>query len=213
MINAAGKRRDIAVIGASAGGVTALQQLFAALPSPPPGVVVAVIHRSPVFDSLLPEVLGVRNAQLIQEPTQDQQVENGRIYLAPRDRHLVFEDGRFRLHCGPKQHFTRPAIDPLFQTAAVFSGTRVVGVVLTGGGDDGVDGLLAIKGAGGICIAQDPDEAPHPWMPARAIRFDHIDAVLPLARMAGVLVSLANGEAIPDYRLKASPPESKKSTR
>jgi len=195
MVNA--QRRDVAVIGASAGGVVALQTLFRALPDPPPGVVVAVLHRSPFFEGMLPAVLGVRTAHLVREPGQHEPVEHGRIYVAPRDRHLVFEDGRFALNRGPKQHHTRPSIDPLFHSAAAVYGARVVGVVLTGGGDDGADGLLAIKHAGGVSIAQDPDEAPHPWMPRSAIVYDHVDLVLPLDAIATALVALARGETVP----------------
>jgi len=197
MVNASRHRRDIAVIGTSAGGVSALQTLFGALPNPPPGVVVAVLHRSPFFESVLPLVLGSKNSQTIVEPEQQERAKHGRIYIAPRDRHLVFDDGRFALNRGPKQHHTRPAIDPLFRSAAASYGARVVGVVLTGGGDDGVDGLLAIKAAGGVSIAQDPDEAPHPWMPASAILYDHVDLVLPLVDIAPALVALARGETVP----------------
>lgn len=200
MVNASRQRRDVAVIGASAGGVSALQSLFAALPDPPPGVIAAVLHRSPFFESLLPMVLGFQNTQHILEPAQAQRVERGLIYIAPRDRHLTFVDGRFALSRGPKQHHTRPAIDPLFRTAAEVYGGRVVGVVLTGGGDDGVDGLVAIKAAGGISIAQDPDEALHPWMPQSAIVYDHVDLVLPIADIAPALIALAHGETLADER-------------
>jgi two-component system chemotaxis response regulator CheB len=97
---------------------------------------------------------------------------------------------------GPKQHHTRPAVDPLFESAARAHGTRVVGVVLTGGGDDGLHGLLAIEAAGGLSIAQDPAEAAFPWMPANAIRYDRVNLILPLAAIAGTLVALARGEAV-----------------
>ena len=174
--------------------------MFRALPEPPPGVVAAVIHRSPFFESLLPMVLALGTAQVIVEPEPQTAVEAGRIYLAPRDRHLTFDDGRFVLSRGPKQHHTRPAVDPLFSTAAASYGARVVGVVLTGGGDDGVDGLLAIKRAGGISIAQDPDEAQHPWMPRSAILCDHVDYVLRLDEIAPALVALARGEPVATRR-------------
>jgi two-component system chemotaxis response regulator CheB len=200
MVNGPPKRRDVAVVGASAGGVVALQTLFRALPDPPPGVIVVVLHRSPFFEGMLPAVLGARTAHLVLEPEQHQPVERGRIYVAPRDRHLVFDGGRFALNREPKQHHTRPAIDPLFRSAAATYGARVVGVVLTGGGDDGADGLLAIKHAGGVSIAQDPEEAPHPWMPRSAIVYDHVDLVLPVDEIATALVALARGERVPTAR-------------
>ena len=196
MVNGTGQRRGIPVIGASAGGVTALQELFAALPDPLPGVIAAVLHRSPLFESVLPMVLGLLTTQRILEPEEEASADRGHIYVAPRDRHLTFADGHFALTRGPKQHHTRPAIDPLFRTAAQAYGARVVGVVLTGGGDDGVDGLIAIKHAGGISIAQDPDEAPHPWMPRSAILYDHVDLVLPLLEIAPALVTLAQGGSL-----------------
>jgi two-component system chemotaxis response regulator CheB len=130
------------------------------------------------------------------EPENDERTRIGRIYVAPRDRHVVMDDGRFCLNRGPRQHFTRPAIDPLFVSAALHYKRQVVGVILSGGGDDGVDGLIAIKAAGGISIAQDPKEAKDPDMPHSAILFDHVDLVLPIAAMAPALLKLAKGDTV-----------------
>jgi two-component system chemotaxis response regulator CheB len=100
------------------------------------------------------------------------------------------------LDYGPKRQFTRPAVDPLFTSAALAYGPRVVGVVLTGGGQDGVQGLVDIHAAGGLTLAQSPVEAKHASMPTHAITRDHVDAVLPLAKLGEALVQLARGAAV-----------------
>jgi two-component system chemotaxis response regulator CheB len=122
--------------------------------------------------------------------------ESGRVYVAPRDHHLVVEDGVVRTDRGPKQHRTRPAIDPLFRSAAREYGPRVIGVLLSGFGADGVDGLIAIKAAGGLSIVQDPLDARHGWMPRNAIAGDDVDYVLLLASIPDALVTLVAGGAV-----------------
>jgi two-component system chemotaxis response regulator CheB len=179
------------VIGASAGGVEALIGLFEKLPAGLPMAIAAVIHRHPHRESQLAQVLGRHALLPVLEPSHGQPVEHGHIYLAPRDHHLLIEAAGFRLDAGPKRHRTRPAVDPLFESAAHAFGARVVGVLLSGGGDDGVDGLIAISAAGGVSLVQDPAEARNPSMPSRAIAGDDVDAALPLARLADALVSLA----------------------
>jgi two-component system chemotaxis response regulator CheB len=188
--------RDVVVIGASAGGVEALIRLFAELPGDFPAAVAVVIHRSPYFAGKLGHVLGRRSALPVVEPEDGALVKPGSIYLAPRDQHVLLEAGAFRLNRGPRQHHTRPAIDPLFVSAARTYGKRVVGVILSGGGDDGVVGAIAINVVGGLVLVQDPDEARVGHMPRTAIARDHVDAVLPLAGIAAGLTSLAAGEPV-----------------
>ncbi|APR80461.1 Chemotaxis response regulator protein-glutamate methylesterase CheB [Minicystis rosea] len=118
------------------------------------------------------------------------------MFLAPRDRHLLFEDGMFRLGRGPKQHFVRPAVDVLFESAAKAHGRRVVAVVLSGGGFDGAMGALAIKRAGGIVLAQDLEDADIPFMPMHTIQRDHVDAVLPLPKLIEAITALSAGKEI-----------------
>jgi two-component system chemotaxis response regulator CheB len=196
MINTERRPRDLVVIGASAGGVEALTVLLAKLPGDLPAVVAVVLHRSPYYESQLPAVLGRRATLEVREAANGESATPGRVYVAPRDLHLILNDGRFELNRGPKEHYTRPAIDPLFATAARAYGPRVVGVQLSGSGDDGVAGLLAIKAAGGITIAQDPSEAAFPAMPLNAMLFDHVEAVLPLEGIADALVTIAQGGAL-----------------
>jgi two-component system chemotaxis response regulator CheB len=118
------------------------------------------------------------------------------VFLAPRDRHLLFEDGVFRLSRGPKQHYVRPAADVLFASAAKTHGRRVLAVVLSGAGFDGASGCLAVKGAGGVVLAQDLKDAEIPFMPMHTIQRDHVDAVLPLPELTEAIAALAAGRAI-----------------
>jgi two-component system, chemotaxis family, protein-glutamate methylesterase/glutaminase len=196
MVNVERIPRDIVVVGASAGGVEALRKLFSEIPGSFPGVVAAVLHRHPLFESDLPKVLGRSTSLRLVEPEDETPMERGVVYIAPRDRHLRFEDSTLRVERGPKEHFTRPAVDPLFVSAARSFGKRVVGIVLTGGGDDGVDGLIAIKAAGGLSIAQDPSEAMYPFMPRNAILYDRVDLVLRISAIAVALVDLAAGRCV-----------------
>jgi len=184
-------RRDIVTIGASAGGVEALIGLFEKLPAGLPAAVAVVIHRHPERPSQLVDVLAHHSSLQVVEPVDGEQIQQGYIYLAPRNSHLLIEGTALRLDSGPKQHGTRPAVNPLFESAARAFGPRVVGVMLSGGGDDGVKGLIAISKAGGMSLAQDPTEAGYPNMPSQAILKDDVDAVLTLAELANALVMLA----------------------
>jgi two-component system chemotaxis response regulator CheB len=183
--------RDIVVVGASAGGVEAMIGLFEKLPADLPAALAVVIHRHPERASQLVDVLDRHSVLPVTEPRDRDVVELGHIYLGPQDYHLLMEGNRFRLDKGPKRHHTRPAVDPLFESAARAFGPRVVGLVLSGGGADGVNGLIAVSRAGGVSLAQDPAEAKNPSMPIRAIYHDDVDAVLPLARLADAIVALA----------------------
>jgi two-component system, chemotaxis family, protein-glutamate methylesterase/glutaminase len=161
--------RDIIVVGTSAGRVETLPKLFEGLR---PGIRAAffvVIHVAPNVRSYMPAVLS-RATQLPVEHAQDgRNIEKGKIFIAPPDHHLLIEDGRMRLSHGPKENRHRPAIDPLFRTAAENHDSRVIGIILTGTLDDGTMGLRAVKDAGGITIVQDPANALFPDMPRNAL--------------------------------------------
>jgi two-component system chemotaxis response regulator CheB len=198
-------RRDIIVIGASAGGVTVLRQLFSVLPTTLTASILVALHRGPAR-SQLPEVLNLRSSWTVVEAEDGMAMERNRVYLAPSDHHLrIGEQDRLKIDRGPKEHGTRPAVDPLFRDAARRYGSRVVGVILTGCGDDGVAGMIAIKGHGGLCLAQNPAESYMPSMPENAIRYDDVDQVLSLTEVVPVLVALANGEEVKANRLDKSP--------
>jgi two-component system chemotaxis response regulator CheB len=185
--------RDVIAIGGSAGAIEALLGLFEKLPASLPAAVLVVVHRPPLFESQLVSVLNRRSTLPVLEPRDGEPPEPGLIYLAPRDHHMRLEDGTIRLDRGPKQHRFRPAVDPLFISTAEAYGRRVIGVLLSGGGADGVRGLIAIKARGGLSIVQDPREALHPAMPAHAILEDDVDAILGLDQMADALAALTTG--------------------
>jgi len=185
--------RDIVTIGASAGGIEALIRLFDKLPADLAATIAVVIHRPAYYVSVLDQILGRHTALRVVEPSHGDPVKTGHVYLGPRDYHMLFENSHITLNRDPQQHRMRPAVDPLFLSAAVAYGPRVVGVLLSGGGSDGVRGLIAIKAAGGVSLVQDPREARNPSMPATAIAEDDVDAVLRLDQMATVLASLTAG--------------------
>lgn len=195
VLNPERTRRDIVVIGASAGGVTALRELLAKLPGDLEAAVGIVLHRSPLAESHLAQVLGWRSALPVVEVVDVLPFRRGTVFVAPRDQHLRIDGEMLRLSRGPKEQHTRPAIDPLFRSAAAH-GSRVVGVLLSGTGDDGVSGLIAITAAAGVSLVQDPVEAAYPQMPRSALLNDHVQASLPVAEIGDVLALLARGESV-----------------
>jgi len=198
MINAARIARDLIVVGASAGGVSAIIELLEKLPHDLPAAIAIVLHRSPFHETQLPVVLGRHSDLLVREPVDGDPIERGTVYVAPRDQHMLVERDVIRLDRGPKEHRTRPAVDPLFRSAAATYGPRVVGVILSGMGSDGVSGLIAIKAGGGISLVQSPAEAQFPVMPSRALKEDDVDASLPIHGLAAVLAVLAAGGVVDD---------------
>jgi len=196
MINAQRIARDVVVIGASAGGVGPIKELLTQLPPDFASTVAIVIHRSPFYETRLPWVLGVRALLPVLEPEDADPVQAGAVYVAPRDQHMMFEDGIVRVSRGAKEHRTRPSIDPLFRSAAAVYGRRVVGVLLSGLGADGVSGLITIKQAGGLSLVQDPSEAQFPTMPRAAICEDDVDGIVSIRDLAAILPALARGEPV-----------------
>lgn len=181
---------SLVVVGASAGGVEALQRFARALPSDFAAPVLVVLHASPRSRSYLPEILS-RSGRLPAVHARDgDRIEGGRIYIAPPDCHLVVADGTLRVVRGPRENGHRPAIDPLFRTAAAEYDSRVAGVVLSGTLDDGTVGLNCIKEAGGATLAQDPDDALYADMPLNAIAYVDPDYVQPVEDLVDTLVRL-----------------------
>jgi two-component system chemotaxis response regulator CheB len=177
----------VLVVGASAGGVEALVTFVRALPADTRQAVCVVLHVSPAGTSAMPHILG-RAARLpVHSPTDGDPLLGGHIYVAPPDHHLEVEPGRVRLTQAPRENGHRPAIDATMRSAAEAYDGTVVGFVLSGSRDDGTAGLLAIKRRGGAAVVQDPAEALYPGMPTSAIAHVRVDAVLPLAQMAGWL--------------------------
>ena len=185
----------LVVVGASAGGVGALLLLASTLPTTFPWPILVVLHIGG-HRSLLPQLLSSRGLLPAAHAQHGERLAGGHIYVAPPDHHLLVEDGHIRLTKGPKEHFTRPAIDPLFLSAALNYGPAAVGVVLTGTLEDGTAGLQAIKQCGGIAVVQDPRDAVEPEMPRSALRHVAVDHCAPVAALAEVLVRLATGPAL-----------------
>lgn len=192
---------DIIVIGASAGGLAAVSTVVKSLPKNLPASVFVVIHTSPEGPGLLADILD-RSGELPAVTVRGgMPFERGHIYVAPPDAHLLVEDGYVRLSRGPREHRFRPAIDPLFRTAAGQFGKRVIGVVLSGNLADGSHGLMLIKQRGGTAIVQDPTEALASGMPESALQRVDADHVLPARDIGRVLTELVmNGHDRPRRR-------------
>src|SRR5262245_20034162 len=196
MINEARISRDLIVVGASAGGVLAITTLLELLPHDLPAAVAIVLHRSPFHETQLPVVLGRHSDLLVTEPLDGDPLKRGTVYVAPREQHMLVDRDVIRLDRGPKQHRTRPAVDPLFRSASASYGPRVVGVILSGMGSDGVGGLIAIKANGGLSLVQSPAEAQFPVMPTHALKEDDVDGSMPVPQIAEVLAVLAVGGVV-----------------
>ena len=197
------------VMGASVGGVSALSTIFAALPANFPAAILAVMHVG-ARNSVLPEILSKTSALPVRFAEEREPVRAGRILLAPPDRHMLVANlagqAMVELTRGPKENHTRPAIDPLFRTAAAAFGPKVVGVVLSGYLDDGTAGLQAIKACGGKALVQEPQDAVAPSMPQSAIDHAGVDWRLPCAEIGPALLALASGALAPADAAQSSPP-------
>ena len=190
------RTHDIIVVGASAGGVEALTAFVAALPEDFPGAIFIVLHLPATGRNYLDSILsraGPLPAGIVQD---GEPLAGGRIYLAQPDHHLLLASDCVRVACGPRENRSRPAIDPLFRTAAMAFGPRVVGVVLSGVLNDGTAGLMAIKERGGVALAQDPQTALFPQMPSSAARYVALDGVMSPPDLARRVAELAH-EAAP----------------
>lgn len=189
-------KRDIVVIGASAGGIDALRELTDDLPSHLAAAVFVVVHMPSWWDSKLPSVLSRNGSLRAARACQDEPVEPGRIYVAAPDHHLLVDHERVQLWRGPKENMHRPAINALFRSAAVTYGPRVIGVILSGGLDDGSTGLWWIKEFGGVTVVQHPREAKTPDMPLNALQHVAVDYVLTAREIGRLLPDLIQGAGL-----------------
>jgi two-component system chemotaxis response regulator CheB len=209
-------RHDLIVVGASAGGVEALRRLVASLPGSLPAAMLVVLHVPSNAHSVLPSILQRAGRLPVRHASSGEPIEPGVVYVAPPDFHLLVEGSRIDLVRGPSENGHRPAIDPLFRSAAASYGSRVIGVVLSGVLDDGTAGLLAITQAGGLTIVQDPDDALYSAMPRSAIENVPVDVVAPIDEIGDALARLVdhprppgngdgatNGPASPDVTKRA----------
>lgn len=181
---------DVIVVGASSGGVQALTEIASGLQPDLSAAVFVVLHVPPDAPSQLPAILNRAGPLPAAHAVDGEPIRRGRIYVAPPGLQTYVEKGRIRVRRGPRENAHRPAIDPLFRTAAHHYGKRVIGVVLSGALDDGAAGLAAVKKGGGLAIVQDPADAAVPDMPMHALEAANVDHCLPLAGIAPLLLRL-----------------------
>jgi two-component system chemotaxis response regulator CheB len=194
--------RNVILVGGSQGSISAIQTLLRGLPRDLRAAIGITIHRGQTPQSALAGLLGGHGGLPIEDATHGELFRAGRVYLAPADHHLILRGGAVWLDHGPKQHYVRPAVDPMFTSGAREYGSRVIGVLVTGQLNDGVAGLVAIKRYGGLSIVQDPGEAEAPSMPRNAIAFDHVDAVFPIAKGSFLLRDLVRGVGLSEAMQK-----------
>lgn len=190
------KRRDIIVIATSTGGLEALKSLFAPWPPDLPASIFVVMHIG-AHPSILPEILQRSCSLRVQQAVDGERVEKSVIYIAPPDKHLLLLEDKTVLSNGPKENFTRPAADPLFRSAGITYGQRVIGVVLTGDLDDGAAGAKAVQACGGYIAVQEPADSRSPGMPLNALRSTRADIVAPLNELGAAVVDAL--ESTVDY--------------
>ncbi len=164
---------------------------MALLPANLPASIFVTLHIARDFPSVLPQILSA-NGRVVQHPSTGQEFSPGQIFVAPPDHHLSIQRSRVVLGNGPRENRHRPSIDVMFRSAARAYGPRVAGIVLTGRLDDGSSGLMSVKMAGGLTIVQDPEEALAPEMPQHAIQYVEPDFVLPIAKIAELLISVSS---------------------
>jgi two-component system chemotaxis response regulator CheB len=184
--------RDIIVIGASTGGIDALSSLVRELPANLPASVFVVMHVG--GGSALGSILDRCGPLRVVEARDGEKIKRGCVYVAPSNRHLMVNNGQLALSHGPRENRHRPAVDPLFRSAARTYRQRVIGVILTGALDDGSAGLFAVKNRGGIAIVQDPLDAVEAGMPRSALRSVEVDYCVPLAEIPPLLVRLSRSK-------------------
>ncbi|HKH94030.1 MAG TPA: chemotaxis protein CheB [Gemmatimonadaceae bacterium] len=185
---------DLIVLGASAGGVEAVSAVVAGLPADLRAAVCVVVHLRPDTQSHLAEILARLTPLRVTPARHGMAMQPGTIHVAVPDLHMLVErddgHGVLRLVRGPRENRARPAVDPLFRSAALAYGPRVIGVILSGALDDGTAGLWTVKDRGGMALVQDPEDAAVPSMPTSALTevvADHVATARELGPMLGRL--------------------------
>lgn len=186
---------QIVAVGASLGGLDAVQTLLAGLPGDLRCPLAIVQHRASQVDGHLVQLLNRHSKLLVIEPDDKTSIVAGHVYLAPPGYHMIIERGYLSLSLDPPVLFARPSIDVLLESAADSYGEGVVAVVLTGSNDDGAFGAAAVKRAGGRVVVQDPATARAPAGPLAVMGRTVVDAVVPIEEMAALLVALCAAPA------------------
>lgn len=193
--------RDLIVIGASAGGIEALEKFFENLPLLNVSIFI-VVHLEEERKSFLTEVLSKKTLFKVLTAKNNMPITKRHVYVAPPNYHLMIEKNRITLSKGPRINYSRPAIDMLFTSAAYSYQSRIIGILLSGLLDDGTSGLQDIKSQNGICIVQDPKEAKFKEMPSNALENATIDYCLSIHDIAKKLISLTKS---PISKIKKEP--------
>jgi two-component system, chemotaxis family, protein-glutamate methylesterase/glutaminase len=179
-------------MGCSAGGVEALKEVVSRLPVDLPAPVFVVLHIPPFVSSTLPAILSKAGPLTAVHPRDGVKIENGYIYVAPPDHHLLIEGDYIAVKKGPKENRFRPSIDALFRSAAYSYGSSAIGVILSGALDDGTSGLWSIKRLGGMTIVQEPNDARFESMPRSALDYVEVDHIFPSSEIGALLGRLIN---------------------
>lgn len=181
----------VIVIGVSTGGVAALKQLLPALPQDFPVPVLVVTHITPTADDGLALLLNAHSAIRVKEADEEETLAPGTVYLAPANYHLLVErKGFLALSVDPPVNFARPSVDVLFESAAEVYGPSLIGIVLTGAGNDGSKGLSMVKQRGGVTVVQDPADAEMDSMPKKALELLSPDYLVSLKELPSLLMRL-----------------------
>jgi two-component system chemotaxis response regulator CheB len=193
-------------IGGSAGGIEALAELLSHLSPSLAAPVLVVLHVGTSGMSVLPAILDRVGSMHALTPANGETLESGVIYVAPRGRHMLVEEGHVLLNEGPTEHGLRPAIDPMFRSAARTYGAQAIGVIVSGMLDDGTAGLGEIRARGGWALVQRPAEAAFPSMPESAIASVDVDFVLPGAELANRIEELVSSPTTREADAAPPPP-------
>jgi len=192
--------RNVIVVGGSAGAVEPLMDLVGGLPAGLAAAVCIVLHLGN-RQSMLPELFRRVSPLHTSWVSDGDRLQPGHIFIAPPDHHLLVKRGHLRLSRGPRENRTRPAVDPLFRSAAETYGPTVIGVILSGMLGDGTAGFSVIKRHGGTTLVQDPEDAQYPSMPLTALASVSVDHCLPASKMANLLIRLVENRTSMDATL------------
>ncbi len=184
-------RYAIVVIGGSAGGLESVRTILHGLPAGFISPILVVLHVHPKYISHMAEILGRQTDLEVKDAEEHETIAKGCVYMAPPNRHLLINRGVLKLSDTPAVNYSRPAIDRTFESVVKTYGSRVIGIVLSGSGKDGSEGLRAIKEAGGFAIVEDPLTARFSAMPTAAVSASSVDRILPLNDIAPLLLELA----------------------
>lgn len=184
-------RYEAIVIGVSSGGMNAMKVMFSLLPKDFTIPVIIVQHIGAHSDSKWIKLLNDKSNISIKEADEKEKIENGNVYIAPANYHLLIEkDKSFSLTVGERVNYSRPSIDELFESAAEAYADKLIGVILTGSNNDGTNGIKRVKECGGLAIIQNPETAESAFMPKSAIAAINPDYVLSLEGITELLITL-----------------------